>query len=192
MGLGISVKVDTSAIPGFIDEMKKRNVALRAVRKGIKIVLPIARSMAPKKLGHLKRAQSVKAVKGKKTKTGAYALQGARTKYVKIVPAGSRSKSGTRRVVPAFYDHLVIGGARPHVIRKGSQLGRTQDTYKIRQRATIGQGTGKPHPGTKPNPYRMRAWRSVEEQVQQVVAEQLAVETQKELDKAAAKMQGRK
>lgn len=164
MPLGVRVVADLAPIPAIATETQTRNATLKAVRAGIKIIQAAAKGAAPKRRGHLKRAQGTKAVKGKKGKTGSFAVQGAKTKYVK-----TDKKSG-KRVVPAFYDHLVIGGVKPHSVREGSL----------------------PHPGHSANPYRQRAYQSVKAQVGAAVLRVMGIEVNKILAKAAAKLKGKK
>lgn len=186
MPVGILVSIDKTPIPATVTEVQNRGATLKAVRAGAKIILRVARSAAPKGLGHLKRAQGIKAAKMKKGKTGSYAVQGAKTKYVKVVKAGSRSASGMKRVVPAFYDHLVQGGVKPHSIRKGSKVTRTGKGGKVT--AAVGQGTGKPHPGHRANPYRRRAYEGVAQEVNREVLRVMGVELQKIINKNALKL----
>lgn len=191
MPIGILVQVDTSPIPAILSEMESRTITLKAVRAGVKKIVPVARSMAPKRLGHLKRAQGYKAAKGKKKKTVSYGVQGVKTKYHKLVKAGRRASASQRRVVPAFYDHLVLGGVRPHSIRKGSQLGRADARPGTQKAATIGQGTGKPHPGHKANPYRRRAYQAVAAEVNKEMLRVMALEIPKMLAKHHAKIRAK-
>lgn len=189
MPLGVRVDVDTSPIPETIKETQKRSISLKACRAGAKIVNAAVKPRAPKRLGHLRRAQGVKAVRGKRGKTGSFAVQGVKTKYKKMVKAGRRSATAMRRVVPAFYDHLIIGGVKPHSIRKGAKLARKGKSAV--GDVNLGRGTGKPHPGHSANPYRLRAYEGVRSQVNREMLRVCGVEVQKVLDKNAAKLRAK-
>lgn len=182
MPLGVSVHIDTSGIGIAMSETQSRSATLKAVRAGIKVIQPVAKGLAPKRFGALKTAQGTKAVKGRKGKTGSFALQGARSKY-------KRFRKG-KKIVPAFYDHLVIGGTRPHSIRKGSKLARTRvskRTGKSKTSAEVGQGVGKPHPGSRKNAYRLRAYRATRSAVMREMKRVMGIELQKILYKANLK-----
>lgn len=182
--LGVRVQVETVGIDSTLTEIQSRNASLKAVRGGIKIVQSAAKSYAPKRLGHLKRAQGTKAVKGRRGKTGSFAVQGAKVKYVKFTRSGRKGSTSMRKVVPAFYDHLVIGGVKPHSIRRGSKVA-------AKGKAAVGQDTGKPHPGARANAYRLRAYNSVKNQVGAEVLRIYGVETNKILAKADAKLRAK-
>lgn len=176
MPLGVSVQVDTSGIGVSLSELESRKATYRAVSTGIKIVTRAVKGRAPKRYGYLKSAQGQKAKKGTKGKTGSYAVSGSRTKYRKV-------RDG-KPVVPAFYDHLVIGGTKSHSIRKGSRLARTK---RGKTTPEIGQGVGKKHPGARANPFRLRAYQSVRGDVQAAMMLAMRLEVQKILAKANAK-----
>jgi hypothetical protein len=169
MPLGIRVDVDTAGITVALNELQTRSASLKAVRAGIKIVQSAAKSAAPKRGGDLRRAQGIKAVKGKKGKTTSFAVQGAKTAYV-------RFRKG-RKIKPSKYDHLVIGGAKAHFMpyRKGFGVLKSQ------------AGVKKMHPGARANPYRARAYAGVKSAVADTVMLAMAGETRKILDKATAK-----
>lgn len=191
--LGVSVAIQTGGLKGIITEAQDKTASAYALREGIKIINRAAKAFAPRKLKHLYRAQGTKAKKGNKTKTGAFAVQGAKTKYKKLVKAGRRSQTGMRRIIPAKYDHLVIGGTRPHSIRKGTRLERTvKRKGKEKLLRAIGQGVGKPHPGGRPNPYRQRAYNSVKRQVARVVLAAYGKKLQMMFAKAEAKLKGKR
>lgn len=181
MPIGVLVEVNTSAITASLKDLQERSVTLKAVRAGIKIVQSAARGTVPKRLKHLYRAQGTKAIKGRKGKTGSIALQGAKTKYVKVVATGKRAKTATKRVVPAFYDHLVIGGVKPHYVKRGLS------TKTAEGRKALSGATGKKHPGHRGNPYRERAYNAVKPQVAAEILRVAGAEVQKMLAKNQAK-----
>lgn len=156
MRVGSRVAVDTSGIKGLVTEAQSRAITLKAVRAGVKVLLPVAKAGAPRRVGSgaLKQSQGTKAVKGRKGRTGSYALQGAKAKTQKIVKG--------KVVKPGKYDHLVQGGTKPHMVGK------------------------KKHPGARPNPYRKRAYETVKGAIGETVATVMAVEAQKVIDKNAA------
>ncbi len=162
--VGTRVVIDTSGIRELVSEAQTRGITLKGVRAGIKVLLPKAKAGAPKRPGSgaLKQAQGTKAVRGKKGKTGSYAVQGAKTKTQKMVRVKGSSKA--RLTIPAKYDHLVQGGTKPHSVGK------------------------RKHPGARPNPYRKRAYEASKGDIGDVVAVTMAAETQKVIAKAAAKL----
>lgn len=156
----VKVKVNVDGLMSLASEAKKRNVTLKGAKAAGKILQVAARAGAPKRPGSgaLKHAQGVRAAKGTRAGTTAsYAVQGAKKKVDKTVKLKGRRKA--TRVVPAFYDHLVQLGTKPHALGKGESLGR--DATK-RRKAVVRTGqTGGKHPGAKKNPYRERAWNLV-------------------------------
>lgn len=185
--IGVRIRIDASGISALLTEIQNRNATLKAVRSGVKIINSAAKSYAPKKLGHLKRAQGIKAKKGRRGKTGSFAVQGAKTAYVKMKRTGRRGATAMVRVVPAFYDHLVIGGVQPHSIRRGSKVARKGKSAVVVE----GQRTGMPHPGARANSYRLRAYNSVKNQVGAEVLRVLGIETDKIIAKADAKLRAK-
>jgi HK97 gp10 family phage protein len=160
----------------------QRRITLKAVKAGAKLVVPKAKAGAPRRKGSgaLKQSQGIKAEKGKRGKTLAFAVVGARKKVEETIPRGRKSV----RVVPSYYAHLVEKGTRAHSLNKGAKLGR-------KGKANIGQGTGKQHPGAKAKPFLGPAWESTKDQVGKVVTETIAAEVKKELRKNAAKAFGK-
>ncbi len=154
--------IDVSGLANLAKETQKRTVALKGVRAGIKVLLPAARSGAPRKSGLLARAQGTKVAKGRKGKTIAYAVQGARTKVSKMVRRPGSTK--LVKAVPSLYDHLVGGGTKPHMVG------------------------GRKHPGSKAQPYRKSAYESRKTEIGEAAATAMAAETQKLIAKEAAKL----
>jgi hypothetical protein len=133
----------------------------------------------------LKQAQGVKAAKGtRRNTTAAFAVQGARKKVDKVVKLPGRKKAV--RVVPAFYDHLVQLGTRPHSVSKGERLGR--DATRRRRAVVRTAQAGKKHPGARANPYRQRAWLAIKNAAARAVVAAMAAATQKEIARKAAKV----
>lgn len=176
--LKASVAVDVSGIDAVVSEAKKRNITLKGAKAAGKILKLAARAEAPKRSGATRRAQGVKAEKGKKGATTSYAVQGVKKKFSLTWTPPKRTKS--YRVVPAFIDHLIQLGTKPHSIAKGAKLAR-------KGKAAVGQ-TGKPHPGARPNPYRKRAWDQVKDRAGEAAVEAMGEATQKVIDKQAAKI----
>lgn len=151
---------DTSGIAAVVTAAKARSITLAGARAAGKLLKTAARATAPKRPGSgaLKQAQGVKAAKGTKAGTTAsYAVQGARKKVVKMVKVRGRKKP--LKAVPAFYDHLVQLGTKPHALGAGESLGRAASRRRKAAPRTA-QTSGK-HPGARPNPYRERAWAAV-------------------------------
>ena len=187
----VSVKTDVSGIEAVISAARTRGITLAGAKAAGKLLKNAARSTAPKRPGSgtLKQAQGVLAKKGtKQGTTASFAVQGARKKVVKMVKL--RGKKKPVKVVPAFYDHLVQLGTRPHAIGKGESLGR--DITKRRKTAVVrtGQSTGK-HPGAKANPYRKRAWEGVKAEAGGAAVKAMGAATQKEIDRQTAKIRTR-
>ena len=188
--LTAKIRTDVSGILALVGKTKARTITLQGVRAGAKVLLKAARSMAPrrKRSGALRQAQGIKAAKGRRGNTISYAVQGAKTKFVKMVtPKGYRTPQKT---VPANYDHLVEGGTQPHRLGKGESVGRAAVG---RRRAVAGtsQTRGGQHPGTKPNPYRKRAYESVKGEVGAAMNRAMAEAIQKEIAKEAARVERR-
>lgn len=169
MPLGTRVEVDLRPLNEDIKELKTRAASVKAVRAGIKIIQGAAKGAAPKLFGHLKRAQGTKAKKGSRGKTGAFAVQGAKTKYRK--PRKKKGKTATQlaEAIPALYDHLVMGGVKSHGVAKGGGV------------------KNRPHPGARPNPYRRRAYYGVKAEVGRAMVKAYGDAIKKMIEKNAAK-----
>lgn len=177
------VQIDVAPIKAVLSEAKKRNIAIKGARAAGRILLRAARAQAPKRSGATRRAQGVKAAKGRKGQTLAYAVQGVKTKFQLVwTPKGGKKP---QKVVPAFIDHLIQLGTRPHSLAKGARLSRVRGK---RTSAAVGQDSGRLHPGARPNPYRERAWVSVKRQAGEECVKAMAEATQKEIDRAAARL----
>lgn len=189
MHANVHVVTRTDGINAIVSEAKKRNIALKGARAAGKILRSAARTTAPRRKGRgggsLKAAQAVLAKKGRRGLTLAFAVQGAAKKYDRQVLLKGRKKS--TRIVPAFYDHLVQLGTRAHRTGKGESLGRTA-TKRRGVVAATSQAKGGRHPGTRPNPYRKRAWGSVKGLAGQAALTAMGQATQTEIAKQAAKV----
>ena len=184
----VKVATDTSGIKAVVTAAKARGITLAGAKAAGKLLKNAARSTAPKRPGSgaLKQAQGVKAAKGTKPGTTAsYAVQGARKKVVKMVRVRGRKKPV--KAVPAFYDHLVQLGTKPHALGKGESLGRSGKRKTV---AKTAQASGK-HPGAKPNPYRERAWQVVKGAAATAAVNAMGKATQKEIDRQAAKVKAK-
>lgn len=161
--LQVTVRMDTSGFTETLTRAQSRQVTLAGVKAGIKILQRSARSSAPRRRGSgaLKQSQGTVAKKGKKGKTVSFAVQGARKGFEKMVTPKGYTKP--QRAVPAFYDHLVQGGTRPHRLGKGENLERMR-RGRVAKRSSA-QLRGGTHPGTTPNPYRKRAYEAVKDQI---------------------------
>lgn len=108
MAKAIGVQAFTS-FPGLeaIEKTaKKRAITMKAVKAGAKIVQAAAKARAPKRSGALKQSIGIKAKKGSRGKTLAFAVVGARTKVAKQFKG--------KTIKPAKYAHLVEKGTKPH------------------------------------------------------------------------------
>jgi hypothetical protein len=172
VGMKVTVETDTRGLSAVVGEAKTRNICLKGVRAGIKVLVGPAKAGAPKRSGALKQAQGYKAAKGRKGKTIAFGVQGARS-------SAQRTYKG-KVVKPGKYDHLVQGGTKPHRLGKGEKLatqriGKLADVFK----PGTSQSSGERHPGAKPNPYRKRAFQAVKDQIGQAVNTAMGEEVQK-------------
>lgn len=187
--IGAKVVTNTDGITAVASEAAKRNISLQGARAGGKVLLTESRGQAPRRKGpgggSLKRAQGVIAKKGRKGLTLAFAVQGAKKSYDKMIVLKGRTKA--QRVVPAFYDHLIQGGTKPHRLGKGESLGRDATSRRGAITATA-QATGGIHPGTRANPYRKRAWAVVKRRAGDVAVSAMAAATQKEIRRNAARV----
>jgi hypothetical protein len=179
------VEVSTAGIDAVLSEAKKRNITLKGARAAAKILKAAARGEAPKRSGATKQAQAVKAEKGKKGATISFAVQGVKKKFVKMYRRPGRKEP--EKVVPAFIDHLIQLGTKPHRTGKGESLGRSATSRRAEVKRT-NQATGGKHPGAKPNPYRQRAWLAVKDRAGAACVAEMAKGTQKEIERAAAKV----
>lgn len=184
---GVKVTTNVAGLQFLASEVKKRTVTLAGAKAAGKVLKLAARVGVPRRAGSgaLRQAQGVKAAKGTKAGTTAsFAVQGARKKVDKMVRLKGRKKA--TRVVPAFYDHLVQLGTRPHALGKGESLGR--DATK-RRKAVVrtAQGSGK-HPGARANPYRKRAWEAVKEPAAAAAMKAMGAAVRKAIAQQAARV----
>lgn len=155
-----TVALDLAGLAGLKSAAQARSVTLKGVRAAAKVVQAAAKARAPKRKrsGALKQSMGMKAAKGKRGKTLAYAVVGARTKVVKMVPVG---KSGRLvKAVPSKYAHLVERGTKPH----GG------------------------HPGARPKPFLKPALDSTKDQAAAAGMKAVAAELEKIMAKNAAKV----
>lgn len=163
-GFGVKgVRLDLSGLKAIEKESRRRTITTKAVKAGAKIVQRAAKASAPKrkKSGALRSSIGVKAVKGKKGKTIAYAVIGPRKSKVKLLQRGRKQI----RVIPRFYAHLVEKGTAAHSL-----------------------GDGRQHPGTAARPFLRPALDSTRSAAGAEAARVLAAEIEKEIAKAAGKV----
>lgn len=179
--IGMKVEVDVRGFQGVVSTAQTRSITLKGVRAGIKVLVGPAKAGAPKRSGALKQAQGYRAAKGRKGKTIAFAVQGAKV-------ATTKTYKG-RTVKPGKYDHLVQGGTRPHRLGKGEKLSRTVSTKAadIFKPGTA-QTSGGRHPGAKPNPYRRRAYQAHKDAIGAAVQKAMSDDLNKVLAREAAKL----
>lgn len=166
---------------------KQRGVTMKGVKAGAKIVQKAAKKAAPRRKkvrgfaldtgsGALRQSLGFKAAKGRRGKTLAYAVIGARKKVRKTVRVGGR----TIIAVPAFYAHLVEKGTRPHSLGKGAKLAR-----RGKAAANV---VGKQHPGARPQPFLGPAYRQNQGVIANAMTAEMGEAVRKELEKAAQKV----
>lgn len=171
--LRTKVAIDLSGLKKLEKATQQRRVTQKAVKSGAKVVQSAAKGSAPRASGALRQSLGVKAEKGRKGKTIAFAVVGPRKKVRKLV-----KRKGSRMpivAVPAFYAHLVERGTRPHAIGKGSRLAR---------RGKAGSATGRLHPGSRPRPFLGPGYALNRGRIANAITETLRVEIAKEIEKA--------
>lgn len=188
--LSARVNIDTSGFQFIVAENKRRDVTLKGARAGAKVLERAVKADAPQRTRMLRKSQGIIAKKGKAGTTTAYAVEGSRKKFDEMVVPPGRKKP--ERVVPAFYDHLVQGGTRPHAVSKGERLGRTQKLNKkgklIGRNVIQTSQTGHMHPGARPNPFRRRAYDANKAIIAETMLATMATEQQKVFALAMARM----
>ncbi len=179
--VGLKTAVNTRGITGVVNASKSRQIAMKGLRAGIRILVHTAKSGAPVGSGALRKAQGYRVAKGRKV--SAFAAQGVRVAAQKQVGSVIRK--------PAKYDHLVQGGVKPHRLGSGEKLSRHRVTKfaEIFQPATS-QSTGGRHPGVKPNPYRRRAYQREKDRINTVILQEMGAELQRVIARESAKMPG--
>lgn len=184
--IGGTFKIDTKGFGLVISEAKTRQMTLKGVKAGVRVLQEAARAAAPRRArsGALRQSQGVLAKKGRKGSTISFAVQGARKRVVRYVKLkGYRTP---QKVVPAFYDHLVQGGTQAHSLARGSNI-KKHGAPKLRDIASaLKEGFGI-HPGTKPNPYRKRAWAASKGRIGDTTRAAMAAEAQKIIARASVK-----
>lgn len=157
--------VDTSGIREVAKLAQQRTATLKAVKAASKHVVAATKARAPRRPGRggggLKQAMGTKPVKGTRGKTLAYVVIGARKKVVKQVPVGKTGR--TRKHVPAYIAHIVEGGAKAHRLNGGM------------------------HPGARKKPFMGPGFDASVTQANETAQRVLGEETQKLIQKAAAK-----
>ncbi len=141
---GAEVVTGFAAIEAIGKAAKSRQLAVRIVKAGAKVVQASARAKAPRgKTGLLKKAIGMKAVKGTRGKTLAFAVIGARSKV--------EGAKGGKTVKPSKYAHLVERGTKPHSLVKRAKKADVAG-WAAREKL-IAAGGGKKHPGATPKPF---------------------------------------
>ncbi|AMV23419.1 hypothetical protein VT84_03350 [Gemmata sp. SH-PL17] len=153
---------------------KKRQITMKAVKAGAKPVQQSAKVRAPrrKKSGALKQSLGVKAKKGTRGQTLAFAVIGARRKVEKVYKG--------KKTIPAYYAHLVEKGTKPHSLRsrKRSLFQKVRD-YLTKKRRW--------HPGAKAQPFLGPALDSQRNEVSKIMLETLGAEIRRVLSQQAIK-----
>lgn len=183
----VRVRTNVAGLQQLASWAAKRNVTLKGAKAAGKVLKVAARSAAPRRKGRgggsLRQAQGVLAKKGSKGKTVSFVVQGARKGVDKTVVLKGRKTPS--RVVPAFYDHLVQLGTRPHRLGKGESLGRSGKRKVVVRTA---QTTGRMHPGTPANPFRKRAWAAADERAAEAAVEAMVQATADEMRKQSRRV----
>jgi HK97 gp10 family phage protein len=172
--LGVQVFTSFPGLEAIERTAKKRAITQKAVKAGAKLVQRSAKSRAPrrKRSGALKQSLGIKAQKGSRGKTLAFAIIGARAKVVKMFKG--------KRTVPAYYAHLVEKGTKPHsLLSRKRSAGKKLLDFVTRKRRR--------HPGAKAQPFLRPALDSQRSAVSREMLDTLADEIARVLAKANAK-----
>lgn len=144
----------------------QKRVLRAAIAAAASPVNKAAKGFAPVETRALKRSIGIKV---KTYKSGAIvAVVGVRRgdKYQ------SFDKQGRLRI-PAFYQHLVHGGTKPHPLNKGVTL---RDIARGKARKVT-----RMHPGAKANPFLEKAWNASKAQSMAAVERVAAAKTTQEI-----------
>jgi HK97 gp10 family phage protein len=96
------------------------------------------------------------------------------------------SSPGEKRIYPRRYAHLVEFGTAAHMVGKGSSLKRRSSNFTQRADGAEykpGKQTGKPHPGSAPQPFMRPAFDENVEQSIQIMSKEAEVQVGIELEK---------
>lgn len=177
-----SVDLDLSGLVELKTLSRQRAVTLKAVKAGAKLVQQAAKIRAPRRAtkggGGLRQSIGIKAEKGRKGKSLALAVIGARKKVSRMVkpPRGRKLVKS----VPAYYAHLVEKGTAGHAITSGASRGRGKSSKATSHKIN--------HPGAVAKPFLGPAWAAVKEAAIDAGQKVMAAEVQKAIAKAAAKL----
>lgn len=172
------VEIDSSGLAAVGSVAKQRTITKRAVAAAARVVARRAKALAPKESGALKVAIGTKADKGRTGLTRSFAVVGARKKVVKmVVRKGRRTPT---KAVPAFYEHLVEAGTKPHAVGKGA-LRKRHGKLPANQHGGV-------HPGAKAEPHLKPALDETKAEAGRVAVEIMAAGFEKERQRAAAKL----
>lgn len=153
-----------SALPGAA----QRRVLRPAIAAGARPVVKAAKVFAPVETRALKKSL------GQKSKTYKSGVVAAIVGVRRGMQFAAVDRRGRKRV-PAFYQHLVQLGTKPHPLGKGVTLRNI-----AKGKATA---SGAMHPGTKANPFLAKAWNMSKTetiaQVKAVVATRLPAEAKR-------------
>lgn len=147
---------------------QQRSVTTKALRKGAKPIAKAIKADAPKVTGTMRRAQGHKVRKGRKGKSIAFAVIGARTKVQTVTKKLGWTE---RKHVPALIQHLVEKGTKPHPIKR-----------KVKGKTIVFR-----HPGAKPKPHMGPGFERSKDEAGRIVAAALVEETHKTLARNAAR-----
>jgi HK97 gp10 family phage protein len=168
----VQVFTNFAGLDAIVKTAKKRTITQKAVKAGAKPVAAAAKAGARRESGALKQSIGIKAGKGKKGLTLAFAVIGARTKTEKVFKGRKRK--------PSHYAHLVEKGTKPHSLGKRARKGALHA-------AKVKLGIGRKHPGAKAHPFLKPALDRNREAAGKIIMEVMGTEIAKELAKVAAK-----
>lgn len=164
----VRLALDLSPLDALRKFSQQKAATLKAVRAGGKILQQAVKVRAPKRVtkggGGLKQSIGLKAAPGKRGRSLALAVVGARKKVVKLV-VPPRGKT-PRKSVPAYYAHLVEKGTAPHAIQKGSR--------RVARRGNSATSHPIQHPGARPNPFLAPAWHAAQREAIEAMSRVLA------------------
>jgi hypothetical protein len=139
----------------------RNRAARRGMTKAARILLREMKMNVPRESGALRRALKyvIKTPKRAGRATGyPYAILGPNKEHQTVTRRRGKWGKQTMRVRPAFYEHLVDGGARPHQIYNRNRKPMQKDIL---------------HPGVTPTNYRRRSIEAVRERCMSVLADEI-------------------
>lgn len=164
---------------GLKQSMRGR-ILRKAVTKAVQPITKDAKARAPVEDGYLKKSIGYR-IQSYKKSGAVVGVIGPRTGYKKNRKTGKRELTALGKKLqketykrPTYYAHLVEMGTQPHAIGKGDSLKKNRQAGKL-------------HPGARPKPFLLPAWRAGKARAEQTLLVEIAAGIERELAKLAAK-----